>query len=87
MRVVDHVVDTRGAPLDLAIVEQTFDRCKELMDGLKYLQTVLPNIQVVEAEDCSLMLVCGKKERNLVVGLFEFTLYVVHVHMVCMFTC
>jgi hypothetical protein len=51
MEVLNHVVDTKGAPLDLAIVEQTCDRCKQLADGLKYLQAVLPTIQVVCGED------------------------------------
>jgi hypothetical protein len=51
MRILDHVVDTRGGPLDLSAVEQTYDRCKQLTEGLKFLQSVLPKIQVDNGED------------------------------------
>lgn len=57
MRVLSHVVDTRGAPLDLALVEQTCERCKHVVDAMKYLQSMLPQIQVVEAEDALNVLV------------------------------
>ncbi|KAI6230421.1 Collagen type IV alpha-3-binding protein [Aphelenchoides fujianensis] len=49
--VLEKVVQTGGAPMDLAVVEQTCDRCKQLADGLRYVQSVLPSIQVVNAED------------------------------------
>uniref|UniRef100_A0A1I7SE77 PH domain-containing protein n=1 Tax=Bursaphelenchus xylophilus TaxID=6326 RepID=A0A1I7SE77_BURXY len=49
--VLSKIVETRAAPLDLAIVEQSVDRCKQIAESMRYLQSVLPQIQVSMAED------------------------------------
>ncbi|KAI6195317.1 Collagen type IV alpha-3-binding protein [Aphelenchoides besseyi] len=51
MEVLNKVVNTNGAPLDLAVVEQACETCKQMANGLRYIQTILPTIQVVNAED------------------------------------
>jgi hypothetical protein len=63
MRILTHVVDTRGAPLDLATVEQACERCKHLADSMKYLQNLLPQIQVVQAEDAVNALVRSEDKK------------------------
>ncbi|CAD5207290.1 unnamed protein product [Bursaphelenchus okinawaensis] len=49
--VLSKIVETRAAPLDLALVEQSVDRCKQIAEAMRYLQSVLPTIQVSPAED------------------------------------
>lgn len=64
LAVLRRVVQTNAAPLDLAIVEQTVDRCKQVAEALRYLQQVLPSIQVVPAEEALVYMASSAARHN-----------------------